>query len=356
MRDWARYWRAESAPVEAMHAHFTKHVYHRHSHESYSFGVTEAGAQAFSCRRGRHVSGPGLVMAFNPDDPHDGHAGDEDGFTYRMIHIWPGYFAGILDSPSALPLFREPIIDDPVLARSVLRLHTALTGGAPELVHAERLIQAAALLDRHGSRGPRGGQARGSRAGGSLAGGGRGVTREIAARVRQRIDDDGPGVPGADLTLADLAAAAECSRYAAYRAFSAAYGMAPSDYQRQLRIRMARGLLAAGVPPAAAAATAGFADQAHLTRWFRRYYGVTPGAYQAAALSGVDGEAGDHERDPGKIPLGGDLTEHDQPHDRRDGRQQGQHQRERGAGQPGHRELVGDVGDDRRADPDPRAR
>ena len=31
------------------------------------------------------------------------------------------------------------------------------------------------------------------------------------------------------------------------------------------------------------AADAGFADQAHLTRWFRRYYGVTPGAYRAAA-------------------------------------------------------------------------
>jgi hypothetical protein len=31
-----------------MHAHFTSHVYHRHSHESYSFGVTETGAQAFT--------------------------------------------------------------------------------------------------------------------------------------------------------------------------------------------------------------------------------------------------------------------------------------------------------------------
>jgi hypothetical protein len=62
MRDWARYWRAQSAPVEAMHAHFTKHVYHRHSHESYSFGVTEAGAQAFTCRPARAAAaraGPG---------------------------------------------------------------------------------------------------------------------------------------------------------------------------------------------------------------------------------------------------------------------------------------------------------
>lgn len=206
----------------------------------------------------------------NPDDPHDGHAGDEDGFPYRMIHIWLGYFAGILDSPPTLPLFREPLIDDPALARALLRLHAALTGDAPELVRAERLIQAVAILDRHGSCGPRGGQARGSRAGGS-----HGVTREIAALVRQRIDDGGPAVPGADLTLADLAAAAGCSRYAAYRAFSAAYGMPPSDYQRQLRIRPTRAARLRR-PPAVAAAGAGFADQAHLTRWFRRYYGVTP--------------------------------------------------------------------------------
>jgi hypothetical protein len=25
-RDWARYWRMDSVPVEAMHAHFTSHV------------------------------------------------------------------------------------------------------------------------------------------------------------------------------------------------------------------------------------------------------------------------------------------------------------------------------------------
>src|ERR1039458_8192581 len=89
-RDWARYWRADGVPVEAMHAHFTSHVYHRHAHESYSFGVTEAGAQAFTCRQGRHVSGAGMVMIFNPDDPHDGHAAGDGGFTYLMVHIWPG--------------------------------------------------------------------------------------------------------------------------------------------------------------------------------------------------------------------------------------------------------------------------
>ncbi len=62
-----------------------------------------------------------------------------------------------------------------------------------------------------------------------------------------------------------------------------AFGLAPSDYQRQLRLREARGLLGTGLPSAQVATDVGFADQAHLTRWFHRCYGVTPGAYRPAA-------------------------------------------------------------------------
>ena len=66
--EWVRYRRVDGAALEAMHAHFRRHAYHRHSHETYSFGVTEVGAQAFTCRGGRHVSAAGMVMAFNPDE------------------------------------------------------------------------------------------------------------------------------------------------------------------------------------------------------------------------------------------------------------------------------------------------
>ena len=270
--DWARYWRADGVPVEAMHAHFTSHVYHRHSHESYSFGVTESGAQAFTCRDGRHVSGTGMVMTFNPDDPHDGHAAGDGGFTYRMVHIWPEFFSSLIDTgltkgASSHPLFRSPVIDDPAIARSLRGLHVALTGPATDLERYERLSGTARLLARHatGSRSP---DRRPPY-----------PDHRIAARIREVIHGS---YATDDLTADDLAAAAGCSRFAAYRAFTGAYGLAPSDYQRQLRVRAARRLLSQGVSPALAAAEAGFADQAHLTRWFRRYYGVTPGAYRAA--------------------------------------------------------------------------
>jgi AraC-like DNA-binding protein len=252
--DWARYFRA--GPVEAMHAHFTSHVYHRHAHETYSFGVTESGAQAFTCRHDRHVSSTGLVMAFNPDDPHDGHSGSDGGFTYRMVHVWPSAFAG------PLPLFRAPVLDDPAAASAVRRLFAAVAEPASPLERDERLDMAVRLLWRHGSarvpevRGPAG----------------------AADRVRSFLHDQAV----ADVTADDIAAIAGCSRFAAYRAFVSAYGVSPSEYQRQLRVRAARRLLAAGIRPARAAAEAGFADQPHLTRWFRRYYGITPAAYQAA--------------------------------------------------------------------------
>jgi AraC-like DNA-binding protein len=280
--DWARYWRGESVPVEAMHAHFTSHVYHRHSHESYSFGVTETGAQAFTCRHGRHVSGSGMVMAFNPDDPHDGHAAGDGGFTYRMVHIWPEFFASLTGRP--LPLLRSPVIQDPAMAASVRRLHHVLTGPASELERYEQLAGTARLLVRQasGHEPARGEPARG------------GADRRMAARIRELIrasagDLSARRPSGGDLTADDLAAAAGCSRHAAYRAFTQAYGLAPSDYQRQLRVQAARRLLSAGVTPARAAAEAGFADQAHLTRWFRRYYGVTPGAYRTATGSLASG-------------------------------------------------------------------
>ena len=86
----SRYWRSADEPLEAMHAHFREHVYHRHSHDTYSFAVTESGAQPFRCRGAARTSAAGMVMAFNPDDPHDGDAAAGLGYNYRIIHIGPG--------------------------------------------------------------------------------------------------------------------------------------------------------------------------------------------------------------------------------------------------------------------------
>ncbi|GIL27024.1 AraC family transcriptional regulator [Actinocatenispora comari] len=272
--DWSRYWRSDTGRIEAMHAHFERHVYHRHSHDTYSFGVTETGAQAFACRGESRVSAAGMVMAFNPDDPHDGHATDALGFTYRIVHLVPeeidASLADLAGRPVGSPLFVDPVLDDPVLAATLRRLHQALLPDdgvhtATPLRRAEFVDTAVRLLVSRGATGQPGPATVPA-------------ARSIAAAARRYLDDT--YLTGLD--TAELAAAAGASRFAVYRAFRATFGLSPSDYQRQLRLRYARRLLAAGTPVALAAGTAGFADQAHLTRWFRRCYAITPAAYVAA--------------------------------------------------------------------------
>jgi AraC-like DNA-binding protein len=207
-----RYFRDRERPVEAMHAHFDRHTYHRHAHETYSFGVTEIGAQAFTCRGEAHTSAAGMVMAFNPDEPHDGWSATPGGFTYRMVHIGPSLISRVLadagDSHSSLPLFLSPVLADPVLARGVERLHESLT--EDPLRQAEVLTSTVLRLIRRGAtKPPRVASLPSARS-----------TREIAARTRSVLAERFAEPVTAD----ELAAAADASRYAVYRAFQSTYG------------------------------------------------------------------------------------------------------------------------------------
>lgn len=84
------------------------------------------------------------------------------------------------------------------------------------------------------------------------------------------------------LSLADLAHAANVSRFHGVRAFRDAYGVTPFEYLTHLRLERAASALRAGTRPVDAAAQTGFADQAHLTRWFVRMFRVTPASFARA--------------------------------------------------------------------------
>ncbi|WP_245797454.1 AraC family transcriptional regulator [Mangrovactinospora gilvigrisea] len=269
----SRWWRSADGAVEAMRADFRSHTFPLHIHGTYSFGITDGGAQAFRCRGEGHVSAAGLVMAFNPDDPHDGHAADLGGYRYRMLHIAESAVRGALGGDGAvpLPLFAEPVLDAPRLGRALARLHAAVEGGADRLVVDERVVAAV--------RGMVSGAA--TRAAPGVPRQAAGPGDAVAARARAVLEERW----AEDLAPEELARLAGAgSRFALYRAFRGRYGMAPSEFRRDLRLRRARGLLRGrdGMPLVDVAAVTGFADQAHLTRWFTRVYGVTPGEYRAA--------------------------------------------------------------------------
>jgi AraC-like DNA-binding protein len=99
-----------------------------------------------------------------------------------------------------------------------------------------------------------------------------------AIRVAREFLDEHAGD---NVTLRDLAGQTGLTPSHLCRAFRQATGMTPHAYQLQIRVRHAKALLLAGHPIALAAADAGFWDQAHLTRHFKRTMGVSPGRYVA---------------------------------------------------------------------------
>jgi len=82
--------------------------------------------------------------------------------------------------------------------------------------------------------------------------------------------------PGADVSLEALAAIARLSPSRLMHAFTATVGVPLRPYLRWLMLERAGAAIAAGAPLGEAAYAAGFADAAHMTRTFRRMFGVTP--------------------------------------------------------------------------------
>lgn len=97
------------------------------------------------------------------------------------------------------------------------------------------------------------------------------------AKVLERLHDD----PAAELSLAELGRLAGVHPAHLARSFQQAQGMSVGDYRRALRVRLAcRALAGDRRPIAEIAAEAGFADQSHFARVFKRIVGETPRDYR----------------------------------------------------------------------------
>jgi len=101
--------------------------------------------------------------------------------------------------------------------------------------------------------------------------------RRVARYIEENYTENVP--------LRDLAQLVALSPCTLINLFRREVGIPPHQYLCYVRIREAMALLRGGSSAAAAAIDAGFFDQSHLTRHFKRVCGMTPGQYVASMIA-----------------------------------------------------------------------
>jgi AraC-like DNA-binding protein len=243
----------------------TAQAFPRHVHDTYGIGRIRRGAQRSWSAAGLVEAGPGDIIMVNPGEVHDGLPLGEGGRAWHMLYIDPpvvrAVAAELLPAHRAEPLWR-PVARDAAIAAAFEAWQRRLAddaAGALARDEAQLALLAPLLLRHSGAAAPRTGA-------------------PSIERARQRLDDD----PAADPGLALLAAEAGVSRFQLLRAFARELGLTPHAYLMQRRLALARALIDGGASLAEAAHGAGFADQSHMTRSFRKTLGFTPAAYARA--------------------------------------------------------------------------
>lgn len=250
--------------IEVFEADLRSQIFCRHSHEGFAIGAITAGVGGYRFRGANVLLPQGSLSLMNPDEAHRGPAASE-ALHYDMLYASEEAvraLLGLRDLAGFADVAPEDRGGD--LALRLARLATALNAdrGVDCRLAIEEGVQSVlgAAFVRHGRAElrPPGRETR--------------AVTELRERIAAAVEE------GTSLSLGDLAAAIGLHPSYLVRSVRRSTGLTPHALVIQRRVGRARDLLGQGMPAAQAVITAGFSDQAHMIRMFRRQFGVTPGA------------------------------------------------------------------------------
>ncbi len=245
--------------ITRIEASFSGRAFAPHRHDDYVVGVTLSGIQTFDYRGAKRASYPGQIFVLFPDEVHDGRAGDDMPFSYRSIYIQPATIRALLhDAP--LPFVKDGISTNPALIRAVQTLLADMNHPLSTLEREDKLFDLVISL---------------CRAAGETK---QAKVRDVDAATRAKAYIDASIAES--FSLDDLELATGRERFALSRDFRAAFGASPYRYLTMRRLERARAMIRDGETIAAAASAAGFSDQSHMTRQFKKAYGLTPNRWR----------------------------------------------------------------------------
>jgi AraC-like DNA-binding protein len=273
--NWIKFWCAPQfgGRVELSRGIGVTHIYPWHWHEEVQISAIEEGFDNLSFRGAEHPLSPGALAFVPPGEVHSNRPSSPAGCTHRNLNVGPDLLTrafGELTAEQATFSLRQPVLMDPDLFRRFIATHQRLEEQPSRLMSDILLLR---LLEEMLQR-----------TSGMRRAEGCGREERLAVRrVREYLIQS----HAENVSLEDLAKVANLSPYHLHRVFTREVGMSPHAFQTQVRISRARVLLNEGRPLHMVATETGFADQSHFTREFKRYLGLTPGAYRSRPPSAL---------------------------------------------------------------------
>lgn len=252
--------------LESLKAHYVKQSFKPHAHDEYLIGVIESGVHSVWCRGEHHYATAGTIVTMHPGDVHHGEAGIPAGWAQRMIYVSERDLSALLEGNgedmAGSVEFRQSFHQLSELADDFVRFHEVLHSSELRLardVAFEALMRTVlgTLTPAPKSNSPRRIE--------------EGRISDAVEYLRARVEDD--------VTLDELCTISGLKRRQTIGAFKRKTGLPPHAYHLVQKVKAVKAMLREGLSVADAAASAGFADQSHMTRHFVAMVGVTPNAY-----------------------------------------------------------------------------
>jgi AraC-like DNA-binding protein len=268
------FWRDKRMPfVELRKVADGRHVcYALHSHPHWSLGAITNGKSTFRYRDDSFAVSAGDLVVMNPEWAHACNSIDNHPWSYLMMYVDTQWLtnlrfqAGLLPTPVWLDLHTAVLSDNRwfdrycYLADCLLDTQSAVTDKQRELeAFLSGLMHE--LATQPINQQP--------------------ATADVLTQLSRYMDQHATE----DVSLETLCAFSGFSEGHLIRSFKQAFGFTPHAYLVNRRVQLGQSQLKKGTPIAEAALNAGFSDQPHFQRAFKRRVAATPNQYRLGSAN-----------------------------------------------------------------------
>ena len=239
----------------------TDQTFPRHTHEDFGIGFMAYGGHESWSGRGKVAAHAFDIITVNPGELHDGIGIKGNPREWHMLNFQPDFLHLYTDKPFSSLEFHDPAYTNREHLRLLKRIVRLMLHNDADLqLRAELLI---ALFNHVFEP--------------SLLKSNKVRNYSYATKTMVEFIKDNWNK---EVSLQEIASAANLDRFTAIRRFSGEIGTTPYAWLIQYRINKVHNMLRQGAPLCEAALQAQFSDQSHMQRVFKTYRGFSPGHLQ----------------------------------------------------------------------------